>query len=181
MASNSSVVRMWGHFEHNLDDKGRVVVPLKFREALGEEFVLTMGPGNHIRAFPLAIWQPIEDQLLNADMFDELNEDVMFLQRLYGNCEFVSPDQQNRLSLPRYLRTWAGLEEGDTAVVLGVGTRVEIWSRSNWEAINKEFTQPNAARAAAQRKLGTSGATNSAKTPSVEVSGDSVPISTEGE
>jgi MraZ protein len=172
---------MWGHFEHSLDDKGRVIVPLKFRETLGEEFVLTMGPGNHIRAFPMEVWTSIEEQLVSADMLDELNEDVLFLQRLYGNCEFVSPDQQNRLSIPRYLRGWAGLQEGDPAIILGVGTRLEIWSRTNWESVNKVFTQGNAATAAARRKftLNPQGPVPalSAAAP-VDSGGDTVPIET---
>ncbi|MCS6776991.1 MAG: hypothetical protein RMJ43_11390 [Chloroherpetonaceae bacterium] len=153
MLTQAPPIRMWGHFEHSLDDKGRVIIPQKFRPSLGEEFVLTMGPGNHIRVFPMAVWQRIEEQLIHVDMLDELNEDVLFLQRLYGNCEFVSLDQANRLSIPRYLRGWAGLQEGDLAIIIGVGTRLEIWSRPNWETVNKVFTEANAASAAARRKF----------------------------
>lgn len=176
--TTAAPVRMWGHFEHSLDDKGRVIVPQKFRDSLGEEFVLTMGPGNHIRVFPMSVWAGIEEQLINADMLDELNEDVLFLQRLYGNCEFVSPDQANRLSIPRYLRAWAGLQESDLAIILGVGTRLEIWSRPNWETVNKVFTQTNAASAASRRKFMVNPPSAAATMPPLtlgESGGDSIP------
>jgi MraZ protein len=178
MATPAPTTRMWGHFEHSLDDKGRVIVPLKFRESLGENFVLTMGPGQHIRAFPMTIWAGIEEQLINADMLDELNEDVLFLQRLYGNCEFVNLDKDNRVTIPRYLRAWAELQEGDMSIILGVGTRLEIWSRTNWDAVNKVFTQTNAATAASRRKFMVNPPSTAATMPPLtvgETGGDSVP------
>ena len=148
---------MWGRFEHSLDDKGRVIVPQKFREKLGEEFVLTIGPSKHIRAYPMAVWEALEEQLASTDLDGELNEDSIFLQRMFGNCEFVSPDQQNRLSIPRHLREWASLRESDTAIILGSGTRLELWSRANWETYSNEFTAANAAQAISRRGISTRG------------------------
>jgi len=83
---------------------------------------------------------------------DEQNPDLIFLQRLYGNCEFVGSDQQNRLSIPRYMREWANLREGETAIILGNGTRLEIWSRPNWEAYSRGFTSEKAASASRARR-----------------------------
>ena len=143
---------MWGRFEHSLDDKGRVIVPQKFREKLGEEFVLTIGPGNHIRAYPMPTWEAMEEQLISDDVHDELNPDLIFLQRMFGSCEFVSSDQQNRVSIPRHLRDWAKLRESDAAVIIGNGTRLEIWNRAGWEAYSADFTTENAANAARNRK-----------------------------
>ena len=153
MAISSRENRMWGRFEHSLDDKGRVIVPQKFREKLGEEFVLTIGPSKHIRAYPMAVWDALEEQLASSDLDGELNEDSIFLQRMFGNCEFVSPDQQNRLSIPRHLREWASLRESDTAIILGSGTRLELWSRANWETYSNEFTAANAAQAISRRGI----------------------------
>ena len=143
---------MWGRFEHSLDDKGRVIVPQKFRDKLGEEFVLTIGPGNHIRAYPMPVWEAMEEQLISVDVHDELNPDLIFLQRMFGSCEFVNSDQQNRVSIPRHLREWAKLRESDAAVIIGNGTRLEIWNRNGWEAHTAEFTPDNAAEAARNRK-----------------------------
>ena len=155
MAISSRENRMWGRFEHSLDDKGRVIVPQKFRDKLGDEFVLTIGPSRHIRAYPMKIWDALEEQFASTDLDDELNEDSIFLQRMFGNCEFVSADQQNRLSIPRHLRDWAQLRESEGAVILGSGTRLELWSRANWDTYSTEFTSENAASAASRRKFGT--------------------------
>ena len=143
---------MWGRFEHSLDEKGRVIVPQKFREKLGEEFVLTIGPEKHIRAYPMSVWEAMEEQLVSTDVHDELNPDLIFLQRMFGNCEFVGPDPQNRLNIPRHMRRWANLVEGETAIIIGNGTRLEFWSSANWDAYSNNFTEQRAAEAAFSRK-----------------------------
>lgn len=152
MAISSPNLRMWGRFEHSLDEKGRVIVPQKFREKLGEEFVLTIGPERHIRAYPMPVWEAMEEQLVSIDVHDELNPDLIFLQRMFGNCEFVGSDPQNRLNIPRHLREWANLREGEAAIIIGSGTRLEFWSRATWETYSKGFTEQRAAEAAQGRK-----------------------------
>jgi MraZ protein len=127
MAISSRENRMWGRFEHSLDDKGRVIVPQKFREKLGDEFVLTIGPSRHIRAYPMAIWDTLEEQLASSNLDDELNEDSIVLQRMF---------------------------ESEAAIILGSGTRLELWSRANWETYSTEFTASNAALAISRRSLG---------------------------
>lgn len=154
MAIISPAQRMWGRFEHSLDDKGRVIVPQKFREKLGDEFVLTTGPDNHIRAYPMPVWESMEEQLVSTDVHDELNPDLALLQRMFGNCEFVSYDQQFRMSIPRHLRAWADLQESEPAIIVGNGTRLEIWSRTNWDATSKGFTSIKTAAAALGHKNG---------------------------
>jgi MraZ protein len=153
MSDRPAYLRMWGHYEHSLDDKGRVIVPLALRDALGEEFVLTTGAGNHIRAYPMPIWDVLEEQLLGQDLHDEQDSDKNLLLRLFGNCEFVRPDPQNRVSIPRHMRQWAGLIENETAIIIGLGRRVEIWSRENWNAASAEFNPDNVDRASRNLKL----------------------------
>ena len=147
MASTSSK-NMWGRHEHSLDEKGRLVMPQRFREVLGDEFVLTIGPGNHIRVYPTSVWEAMEPQLIGEQAYDDLDPNMIFLQRMYGNCDFVSYDAQNRVSIPRHLREWASLREGDYAAIIGSGRRLEIWNRTEWERYIKGFTEQNAARAA---------------------------------
>ncbi len=183
MAIISPAQRMWGRFEHSLDDKGRVIVPQKFREKLGDEFVLTIGPDNHIRAYPMPVWEAMEEQLISTDVHDELNPDLVFLQRMFGNCEFVGYDQQFRMSIPRHLRAWADLQESEPAIIVGNGTRLEIWSRTNWDATSKGFTSIRAAAAALSHKNGTASAIKldtivtapEAENVVVEIRGDNVP------
>lgn len=179
MAVQSPASRMWGRFEHTLDDKGRVIVPQKFRESLGDEFVLTTGPDNHIRVYPMPVWEALQEQLMSQDIHDEQDEALNFLRRLYGNCEFVSSDPQNRLSIPRYMREWADLRESETAIIIGSGTRLEVWSRTRWNAMSATFTSTNAAQASANRKIveGRPNATadSTPATSVVEAEGDSAP------
>lgn len=134
-------LRMWGRFEHTLDDKGRVIVPTKFREKLGPECVITTGPNHHIRIYPQQVWNDLEDILLSDDAYGEMNSDLAFLQRMFGNSETAMVDQSFRLTLPRYLREWAEVLEGDMAVIIGNNNRLEIWNRQNWKEICSSFTE----------------------------------------
>ncbi len=152
MAISKDQPRMWGRFEHSLDEKGRIIVPLKFRETLGDEFVISTGPDNHIRIYPMAVWEKLEEQLLSADLYDEQNPELVFLQRMFGNCEFVGYDQQNRLQIPLYMREWAKLREKEASIVVGNGSRLEIWNRTLWEEYSRSFTSKNAADASIARK-----------------------------
>jgi MraZ protein len=131
---------MWGRFEHKLDDKGRVIVPQRLRDSLGEECVLTTGPGNHIRAYPVQVWDTMTAELAGIGLLDEQDKSLNLLQRMAGNCEYASTDPQNRLSIPSFLRRWASLEDGDTAVIVGSGNRLEIWNRANWDSLTSGFT-----------------------------------------
>lgn len=152
MAIGKDQPRMWGRFEHGLDEKGRVIVPLKFREILGAEFAISTGPDNHIRIYPMAVWNRLEEPLLSEDFYDEQNPDLIFLQRMFGNSEIVGYDQQNRLQIPLYMREWAKLREKDPCIVVGNGNRVEIWNRTHWEDYSAKFTQDNVASASKARK-----------------------------
>ena len=147
MATDFTPLRMWGRFEHSLDDKFRVIVPQKFREKLGEEFVLTIGPGHHVRVYPKVVWEEMEESLNSRDARDELSKDLGFLQRMFGSCEFTGSDPQNRLTIPKHLREWAGLDEGNPAIIVGSGNRLELWSRDGWRAYSEGFTEDNAALA----------------------------------
>lgn len=147
--------RMWGRFEHSLDEKGRVIVPLKFRETLGEEFAISTGSDNHIRIYPMAVWKHLEEPLLSTDFYDEQDPELVFLQRMFGNSEIVSYDQQHRLQIPLYMREWAKLREKDPCIVVGNGSRVEIWNRTLWEQYSANFTAKKAADASLVRKAST--------------------------
>ena len=150
-----SETRLWGRFEHSLDDKFRIIVPQRFRFKLGEEFVLTIGFGNgrHIRVYPMDVWNRMEEQLVSRDVHDEFDPDLVILQRMFGSCEYASYDQQNRLSIPRHLREFAGLQEADMAVIVGSGTRLEVWSRTEWDKLfEQQITEENVLAAAMSHK-----------------------------
>jgi len=125
-------------------------VPQRFREKLGSEFVLTVGfgQGKHIRVYPMSVWSQFEEQLVSADVHDEYNTDLVCLQRTFGNAEFASYDQQNRLSIPRFLREFAGLQESGSAVIVGTGPRLEIWSREVYDRLFANLTEQGVLAAA---------------------------------
>jgi MraZ protein len=103
------------------------------REPLGPEFVLTMGPEHHIRVYPMMVWEALGIELTTGGLEMELNPDRVRLQRLFGNCEYASTDPQNRLSIPKHLRDWATLDDNEPVVIIGNGTRLEIWNRTKWK------------------------------------------------
>jgi MraZ protein len=147
-------LRMWGRAEHNLDEKGRVLIPQKFREKLGSECIITTGPDHHIRIYPQAIWNALEEMLMGEDAYEELDSDLAFLQRMFGNSTDGTVDQAARLTLPQYLLKWADLTNGDPVVVIGSNNRLEVWNRSKWDEVCGNFTQKNVQETMKRRKSG---------------------------
>jgi MraZ protein len=127
---------MRGRSEHSLDEKGRVIIPLRFRDALGPEFMLVTGPGPCLRIYPMAVFERMEDELASTDVLDEANEDKQLLQRLFYDGDVGSLDQQFRLTIPKPLRNWAelGRQENETVIIIGMGEKLELWSHGAWEA-----------------------------------------------
>lgn len=136
--------RMWGRYEHTLDSNGRITIPQRLRDKLGPEFMVTMGPGHHIRIYPLAVWEGIEESLVTCSLSDDLDPEMVFLQRMMANGEILSCDNASRVSLPRHLREWANIRETELAVILGSGARLEVWNRSKFDECSKEFTEERA-------------------------------------
>jgi MraZ protein len=139
-----------GLFVHTLDDKGRLILPAKFRLLLGETFYLTKGIGGCVFLFPEDAWRQLAEQLTKLSFFDK---NAVILQRLLvGGAEAVSCDKQGRLAIPVSLREYAGLKENSDAVVMGIGNRIEIWSKERWDKFEEELTPEEIAKAA--EKLG---------------------------
>ena len=131
--------QFWGEFEHFVDDKGRIVVPQEFREGLADEFVITRGPDRALFIFPTAIWSQIEQNLQSH----VLHRHTGFLQRMLGGRTFVKLDPQYRLAIPKHLREWARIHESPAAVLIGQGSKIEVWSKRNWDEYNDRFTYDN--------------------------------------
>lgn len=119
-----------GTYEHTMDTKGRVFIPAKFREGLGEEFVVCKGFFDPC----LYIFSNEEFENFSAKL-DDLpfaDEDALTLQReLYANASDVSVDKQGRILVPASLREHASLQK--EAVIVGVRTHVEIWDQQTWK------------------------------------------------
>lgn len=118
-----------GEYNHSIDPKGRLIVPAKFRESLGDMFVVTQGLDGCLFVYPNEEWQAFEEKLKTLPM---ANKDARkFVRFFLAGAAQVELDKQGRILLPSNLRSFAGLEK-DCALV-GVGTRVEIWDKERWE------------------------------------------------
>jgi transcriptional regulator MraZ len=112
-----------------LDDKGRLILPAKFREELANGVVITKGQERCLYVFPVAEFTVIASQLREQPMTHKA-------ARAYSRVFFASahdevPDKQGRVTIPGHLRDYAGLNR--ELVVIGASTRVEIWDRQAWE------------------------------------------------
>ena len=121
-----------GEYRHNIDEKGRLIVPAKFREALGKEFVVTKGIDQCLFVYPLYEWKIIEEKFREANT---TTANARKFARFFfaGACN-VEIDKQGRILLPNQLREFADLTKD--IVTVGVLNRVEIWSGSKWDENN---------------------------------------------
>lgn len=116
----------------SLDDKGRFNFPAKYREEMGETFVVTQWVDNCLIAMPSHQWERVAALLKNGS----LAKNRKIKRMLFGGAEDVTPDKQGRILLSPELRAHAGIKK-DIAV-LGVGDAVEIWDVNALEALNQQ-------------------------------------------
>ena len=119
-----------GEYNHTIDTKGRLIIPSKFREALGDEFVVTKGLDGCLFVYDNEEWQNFEGKLKTLPL---TNKDArQFVRFFLAGAAAVEVDKQGRILLPSVLRAFAGLEK--EVVLVGVASRVEIWSKEKWES-----------------------------------------------
>lgn len=120
------VPRFTGRAEHALDDKGRLVVPARFRERLGSKFIVTIAePDPCLALYPLTTWEAFCERLDAAEHKDERFR--RFVRHVFAHTEEVGCDAQGRLVVPPLLRAYAAIEHD--AVSIGSLTRIEIWAK----------------------------------------------------
>lgn len=121
-----------GEYNHTIDAKGRLIVPSKFREKLGEEFVVTKGLDDCLFVYPLDEWAHIEQAFRKVPLTNKKARD--FVRFFFAGAASCEVDKQGRILLPANLRSYAGLEK--EIVSAGVLNRVEIWDKEKWEKSN---------------------------------------------
>ncbi len=119
-----------GTYAHNVDAKGRVFMPAKLREELGEQFVVTKGVGKCLFVFSMEEWERFSAKLKDLPISNSAAQS--FLRMLFANACECNPDKQGRVLIPQRLRDYIGIIK--EAVVTGVMTRAEIWSKEGWDA-----------------------------------------------
>lgn len=126
-----------GEYRHTVDDKGRLFVPAKLREELGEPLIVTRGLDQCLFVFPMAEWRNLEAKLRALPLAQSSAR--AFVRFLLAGATECTPDKQGRVLLPQPLREYAGIER--EAVLIGVGNRVEIWAGERWARYVEEAAQ----------------------------------------
>ncbi len=117
-----------GEHYHTIDTKGRLIIPSRFREQLGEEFVVTAGLDGCLFVYPCDEWKLFEEKLLALPLSNpSARKFSRFFLASASSCEI---DRQGRILLSAKLRAWATLEK--EVVLAGVGSRIEIWDKKRW-------------------------------------------------
>ena len=125
-----------GEYEHTIDVKGRLSMPAKLRRDMGEAFIVTKGLDGCLFAFSQNEWMNFETKLKSLPLSDKNARNfVRFFLAGATECEI---DKQGRFLIPSNLREAAKLEKD--AVIIGVGTRLEIWDKEIWNSKDEEIS-----------------------------------------
>ncbi len=124
-----------GRYHHTIDSKGRVILPAKVRNELKEGVFITVWPGPCLLLFSRSRWPMWEDKLISLPKGKR--ESMNFSRFFYSRLSEEKPDNQGRISLTPEQIAWAKIKK--EVVFIGVGERLEIWSKELWEPCEKEI------------------------------------------
>ncbi len=126
-----------GEYNHTIDTKGRLIIPSKFREQLGDEFVVTKGLDGCLFAYDNEEWKTFEQTLKSLPLTSK--DARKFVRFFLAGADNAEIDKQGRILLPANLREFAGLEKD--IVLAGVGNRIEVWSKERYfgEAVYEDM------------------------------------------
>ena len=117
-----------GTYSPKLDEKGRIILPAKFRDELASGVVITRGQERCLYVFSQREFETIHESIRQASITNKQNRD--FLRLFLSGANQETPDKQHRVTLPAMLRSYAGLDRELT--VIGAGNRAEIWDTEAW-------------------------------------------------
>lgn len=123
-----------GEFEHTIDDKGRLTIPAKFREALVDGVVITRGLDKCLWAYARSEWEVLAQRIAKLP---STNRPARNLARfMFSNAFDSIPDRQGRVLIPQALRDYAEIE--NDSIIIGVMNRIEIWNPTKWAEVIQE-------------------------------------------
>lgn len=125
-----------GEYLHSIDNKGRLILPAKFRDELGDTFIATKGLDNCLFVYTRTEWAILEEKLKKLPLAKP--EARAFVRFFFSGAAELDCDKQGRVLLPANLREHAGLEKD--VVVIGVSTRIEVWDKTAWEEYNQKIS-----------------------------------------
>lgn len=126
---------LYGEYQHNMDIKGRVTVPSKFREDLGDKFFVCKGLDNCLFMLSKNQWELMLEKVATMPVAEARNVQRYF----FSGATDVETDKQGRILLPQTLRDYANITKEVT--VIGTGSRAEIWDSERWRLYNEGLTQ----------------------------------------
>jgi MraZ protein len=131
----------YGEFVHSIDRKGRIILPAKFREAAKgnfiEKFFVTRGLDKCLFMFAEEEWRSQEQKFKNVSFTRQ--ESRVFNRLYFSGAVEVAPDKQGRILLPQYLKDFAEIKKD--LVLVGVSSRIEIWSKDGWDKFYGNWRQ----------------------------------------
>lgn len=123
-----------GEFSHNIDKKGRIIIPAKFRTELGEHIIITKGLDGCLNVYTVSQWELIYEQLQKLPLTKrDARMFVRMMTSKAAECEF---DSLGRVLIPSSLTKLAQLEK--ECIVVGAGNHLEIWAKENWESMDED-------------------------------------------
>lgn len=139
-----------GEFKHNLDEKNRLAIPVKFRTDLAKGAVITRGLDKCLFVYSVDEWQKLAHKLTNLPISQAKAR--AFARLMLAGAMDVCPDKQGRINIPEYLRKYAGLTK--EVVVAGLYNRLEVWDSAEWENYSKDTEQSSSEIAEKLGELG---------------------------
>lgn len=119
-----------GQYSHSIDDKGRLIMPSKYREQLGKEFIMAKGSDGCLFVYSLDEWKHIEERVQQMALNGK--EGRKFMRGFFSSATSLELDKQGRVVVPGVLREYAKLKKD--VELIGSVSRIEIWDRDNWKA-----------------------------------------------
>lgn len=127
---------MFGEYTHNIDKKGRMFIPSKFREELGDKFMICKGLDKRscLVIYSPEEWAKFDEKIQSLPM----SQSIQLQRFVYAGAAQVEFDAQGRILIPAALREYAGLEA--SAVIVGLSNKSEVWAPENWKEVSAEST-----------------------------------------
>ena len=135
-----------GEFEHNIDDKGRLIIPMRLRAELLDEVFITRGFDGCLFVYPLQTWKEMATHL---KQLPTTLPEARYVSRLLFAGNETTLDKQGRISISPPLREHADIQLGSEVVVVGVNNRIELWSKDRWRQVTA-MLETKAAKFAAE-------------------------------
>ncbi|PIH03584.1 division/cell wall cluster transcriptional repressor MraZ [Clostridium combesii] len=121
-----------GEYNHGLDTKNRIIIPAKFREELGKNFVLTKGLDGCLYVYPKSQWEVLQKKLETLPLTNKNAR--AFVRFFFSGAHELELDKQGRTLIPQNLLEYGQMQK--EIVSIGVSNRIEIWSKEKWEEYN---------------------------------------------